>query len=267
MKTANIVPLSIVPTTESFIHVTEQTLHTLQFIHRFRHVTTHHLQLCLRHASLGPTNKHLTRLRAKGYVARQYSSKDRANNRAASYHLTLDGLDFLKTHSPDVRLRRSRSVLADATMGIGLRSRCHTLADVYAHLKRHHDGHFECFSSFDIARLSYMPTEVPDGYIRMRLEDGSYQHYFIEIYGWNRSTALQARRLVSYQQFADDETWAVTDQPAPRLLIVAPSASTLKRLRAHLKQTRDASLAPSLSIYTAQSSQLWTAEATIWRQV
>jgi len=86
MKTAMSKTLSSVPTVAvSTIRTTPQMLTTLTFIHRFRHVTAKHVQLCLGHALITPTNKQLSLLRARGYIARLYDADARATNRAAQH--------------------------------------------------------------------------------------------------------------------------------------------------------------------------------------
>src|ERR1700727_179667 len=79
---------------------TPRTMHILTFIHRFRHVTTRHLQLSLGHASFTTSFKQLMLLCTKGYIARQYNDTDRASNRSASYFLTKEGLTLLRQQNP-----------------------------------------------------------------------------------------------------------------------------------------------------------------------
>ena len=86
MKTAVSETLSTIPTvTVPRRRTTPQLRTTLTFIHRFRHITTKHLQSCLGHASLTQTNLQLSLLRAKGYTARHYDSDARATNHAAQH--------------------------------------------------------------------------------------------------------------------------------------------------------------------------------------
>ncbi len=269
MKKANQKTLSIVPTVPmSRSRITRQTIHILTFIHRFRHVTAKHIQSSLRHARITPTNKQLSIMRAKGLIDRQYTQADKKVNRPASYFITLEGLSLLQAQKPEGKYRGVRSVNADAIMSRATRARYHTLADTYAYFKRHYDGHFEFWSAFDMASVDYMPDEVPDGYIRMNLPDSVTQHYFIEIYGWGRSTQMQQRRLHGYLQFAESERWqTMTGEPSPNLFIVAGSQGSQQRLNAQMAGSLKRSFVDNFHVYVTAMAKLDEEVAAIWREV
>jgi DNA-binding MarR family transcriptional regulator len=269
MKTTTITTLSIVaPKRPLAQRTTRQTLHILSFIHRFRHVTVRHIQISLRHSNTRPTNIQLSLLRAKGYIARQYGPQDRSSNRAASYYLTPKGLEVLQQHDPNGKYRQLRSLKADISMRLRQIERYHTLADVYCHFKTHYDGQFEFSSAFDIASLEYMPDEVPDGYVRVMIPGTKTQHYLIEIYGWNRSTQMQRRRLYSYLYFAESERWqTMTNEPGPSLFIVAGSTVSQKRLNAQMANSLKESSAYDFKVYTTAAPKLVSEDSAIWRAV
>ena len=247
---------------------TRQTLQTLNFIHRFRHVTAQHIQTSLQHAFLPTTLKQLAILCAKGYIARQYDPQDRASNRSASYYLTPKGLELLQMHNPKGKYRTSRSLKADTTMRLSQIERYNTLADAYCHFKTHYDGQFEFSSAFDIAGLECMPDEIPDGYVRVTIPGTKTQHYFIEVYGWSRSTQLQRRRIYSYLQFAESERWqSMTNEPSPSLFIIAGSTMSQKRLNAQLANNLKESLAYDFKVYTTSAPKLTSEDSAIWREI
>jgi DNA-binding MarR family transcriptional regulator len=266
MKTAIKKTLSTVPITvpDNTTRTTLQTLRILNFIHRFRHVTARHIQINLQHATKKPTHKQLSLLRAKGLIARQYSPEDRAANRAASYFLTPEGLSLLKTRDGRTKYRAARSVKADAAMGIRQRERYHTLADVYVYFKQHNDGQFELFTSFDVANLDCVPQEVPDGYVRLSLPGIGIRHYFIEIYGWNRSSQAQRRRIHSYMQFAESTQ---ADESMPGVFVVAGSKAAQARLKTHFKEALTHVLSDSFHVYTTIASRLDSTDSSIWSEV
>jgi hypothetical protein len=242
---------------------TPQTIQTLEFIHRFRHITTRHLQLALGHASPISSHKLLIRLRTLGYIDRQYSTRNRAQNQFASYFLTPLGLTVLQTQNPAKRYRPLKSITADATLSQPGIARLHTLADAYAHFKRHHHGQFEFFTSFDLRQLDTRPEEIPDGYVCLSLPDLPVQHYFIEVFGWNRSSYLQKRRLSSYIAFLEHN-----DQSTPiGLFVITASAQARHRLTAVLKGLLGASLVTERSVFVTTAAQLETAVQDIWQDI
>lgn len=266
MKSVKPKTLSTVTTTDTAVttRTSRQSLLILSFIHRFRHVTSRHIQLLLGHSSISTSFRQLSLLCAKGYIARQYGPRERA----ASYYLTLEGLTLLSKHNMGKKYRHPRSVRIDAAMGIRQRERYHILADVYTHFKRHYDGHFEFFTAFDIAGLDNIPDEIPDGYVRTTLPDTGTQHYFIEIYGWNRSTQIQKRRIFSYLQFTESGHWqTMTNESFPKLFIVAASQVIQRRLTAQMSKSLEECLANNLFIFTTAAAKLDSSESAIWRQV
>lgn len=267
MKIAETESLSTVHTGTSR-RMTKPTIRTLQFIHRFRHVTTRHIQLALGHANLTTTNIHLSRLTAQGYISRIYDASDKTAKRPASYYLTPVGLNVLKEKYPERSFRRVRSLQADASMSRRSREHYHVLADVYVHFKRHYDGYFEFFSAFDIAELAYMPDETPDGYVRVNLPGLKTQHYLIEVYGWARSIPLQRRRLYSYLQFAESECWQLAiDSRTPYLFAIAGDRKSRSRLEAELKRGLEECLTDDFKVCTTTAPKLDSEVSAIWREV
>lgn len=266
MKTTIQKTLSKVVTTPK-TRTTRQTLHILQFIHRFRHVTARHIQLSLQHTTVTATHNILRQLCAKGYIDRRYGPKDRAANQEASYFLTPEGLGLLQERYPEWKFRQLRSVRFDADMSLKYRKRCHTLASVYVHFKRHYDGHFEFWSAFDIAALDHMPDETPDGYVRVTLPRKPMQHYLVEIHGWGRTTQLQRRRLLGYMQYAESERWQQKHGgSAPSLFVVAGSTASQNRLGKELADMLKACMASDFKVFTASAAKLDSEESAIWRK-
>jgi hypothetical protein len=244
---------------------TKQTLHILDFIHRFRHVTSRHIQLALGHSSITTSNNRLALLCAKGLIARQYDKADRAHNQPASYYLTPEGLKLLKARKPERRYRLVRSVKTDAVIGEKARARFHTLADVYAHFKRHYDGCFRFLGTFDLTHFQGMPDETPDGFIYLKLPGRKAEYYFVEIYGWGRSTQQQQRRINGYFEYADYETWqSYFDDQAPNLLLVVSGVGSKRRASAAIKRGFDASFADRFQVLIAKSYELDGESRRIW---
>jgi|SRR5580765_1411845 len=77
----------------STTRLTLSMVHTLLFIHRFRHVTTQHVMYNLSHAKPNTSNQLLTRLRAKGLIGRHYTGADRAANLKDSDEKRVDKLE------------------------------------------------------------------------------------------------------------------------------------------------------------------------------
>jgi DNA-binding MarR family transcriptional regulator len=267
MKNTTTLPLSIATTSvmQPKQRITPQSLHILDFIHRFRHVTSRHVQLSLRHASVRTTLNQLTLLRAKGYIERRYSNADRVAHRQASYFLTPEGLALLKARNPERRFRRKRSIDIDANMGERSIERHHTVADVYAHFKRHYDGHFQFYTAFDLVRLENIPDEVPDGCVKVMLPDRGTQYYFVEAFGWGRSNQLQRRRLASYLHYAESEP--LPRKRMPRLFIVAPGKLIQGRLNVQMGRMLKESFADNLKVHTTTQGLLDCEKLSIWRNL
>lgn len=247
---------------------TQQTLQILTFIHRFRHVTTRHLQLNLGHTTLTTTNNRLALLRAKGYVARQYDIADRAHGRPASYYLTPEGLKLLRSRNPHLKYRLMRSVRQDAVLGEKCRMRFHTLADVYCHFKRHYNGCFSMWTAFDLVDIASMPSEIPDGLVRVTLPGADPKYYFVEIYGWGRTNYQQQQRFNSYISEPLPTSWETADDLNIRdLLVVASGAGSRRRAHAQLRRSLEDYISDDLQICTAYSWELDSDKLVIWHKV
>lgn len=260
--------LSIVPLRARAQRTTKQTLSILDFIHRFRHVTSRHIQLSLGHNSITTTNNRLTSLCAKGLIARHYDKADRAANRYASYYLTPAGLKLLKERNPELRYRLTRSVKADATMSERTRQRYLVLADVYAYYKRHHNGSFSMATAFDIAIFGGLPAETADGLISFTHENGKTYFYLIEIYGWGRSPYAQKSRIDSYFDYAFNEPWKnIEGVSGMCLMVVAGGRSSLYHLERALRRGLESAYTNEFQVYTTIASRLDSGESGIWRHV
>jgi len=150
-------------------------------------------------------------------------------------------------------------------MGLRSRERYHALANVYAHFKRHHDTEFEFFTAFDIAGLDYMPDKTPDGYVRLTMSDGTMFHLLIEIYGWNRSTQEQQRRIYSYLSFAESERWqAMTGALQPALFVVCSNQTSQHRINEQLKNALSEAYLDDFYLCTTSADKLDSEKSTIW---
>ncbi len=144
--------------------------------------------------------------------------------------------------------------------------RYHVLASVYAHFKRHYDGHFEFFTTFDLSGLDLIPEEVPDGYVRVKFPGVDTRHYFTEICGASRSERIQRRRLYSYLQFAESAYWeGLPDKLKPSLFLVAPGQAARHQLEAQMRRMLEESLVTDLKVYAAVAGKLDSEESAIWR--
>ena len=249
--------------------ISKQHIQTLQFIHRFRHVTTKHVQAMLSHSSLHSSQKQLTLLARKGYLERHYNSADRSSNHYASYYLTPKGLDLLQGYKGGSGVRSRRSVKTDARLSAANKIRCHALADVYCYFKSHYNGRFEFFVAHDLADFDYFPDPSPDAYVRVTQADQTIRHYFVEIYGTGRSTYAQTKRLVSYVAYAESGEWGHSIGTLnPSLLILTASAASQARLRAQLQYLLQDCFADDFCIFTTSKGQLAADNnRDIWHEV
>jgi hypothetical protein len=198
-----------------------------------------------------------------GYIDRQYSTRSRAQNQFASYFLTPLGLTILQTQNTSKRYRPLKSISSDASLSQPAIARLHTLADAYAHFKRHHNGQFEFFTSFDLRQLDSRPAEIPDGYVRLTLPDLPLQHYFVEVFGWNRSSYLQKRRLSSYLAFLENHD----QSDSIGLFVITASTQARHRVSAVLTGLLSASLVTEPTMFVTTAAQLDSTASEIWQAV
>jgi hypothetical protein len=110
-----------------------------------------------------------------------------------------------------------------------------------------------------------MPDETPDGFIRLNLPGRKTEYYFVEIYGWGRSTQQQQRRINGYFEYADYETWQrYSDEPAPNLMLVVSGVGSKRRASAAIKRGFDASFADMFQVFIAKSYELDGEARRIW---
>ncbi|MGZ6005523.1 MAG: replication-relaxation family protein, partial [Candidatus Saccharimonadales bacterium] len=111
--------------------LTKQQLRILQFIYRFRHVSTKHITVFLGKAQIQQAQQRLNPLLKKKYIGRSYTNKDIQNNNYATYFLLPNGLRVLKQKDPEIdtdqlHLRRSDKTASDRFTTHNLR-----IGDVY----------------------------------------------------------------------------------------------------------------------------------------
>ena len=268
MKQSVLVPLSIVPISETSERVTWPMLQALLFIHRFRHSTARQLQINRSHSDPKSTYKQLRQLQRLGFIAKKSYARTGKAHQDVTYYLTPTGLSVLQEHFPDRTFRRPRSIAADAILSPTQRARYTVLADAYVHFKRHHDGHFEFFTAHDLVQVGYVPDCIPDGYVRLDIPGQATRHMFIEIFGWGRAHHSQQYRFSSYMNFAEATEWeAVTGTPTPGLHIVAQSPASRSRLHAQLEPLLASSLLTDYPVRTSLATALDSEVSDIWQSL
>jgi hypothetical protein len=183
--------------------------------------------------------------------------------------LTPEGLKLLRARNPGRRYRLARSVKTDAVIGENARARFHATADVYAHFKRHYDAHFSFYTAFELAEIEDMPDAVPDAFVCLKFPREKPRYYFVEIFGWGRSNLEQWKRLDSYFDYFDRETWQHhVGGPTPKLLAVAGGVGSHRRMRASLRRFFNRYYVPAdFRVLTTKSYELDRDTKVMWRVI
>jgi hypothetical protein len=208
-------------------------INTLDQIYKYRFTTTDLLQTTLGTKNNSGLYQKLQILVKQKYVGKRYKPSDRYRRVKASYYLLPKGLRALQP-LPEHETIDSKLIKAsykDKTLSDRFVRRTLRFYDVVLHLQDLYPN-LKFFSKREIARFSYFPRPLPDGFLSIRLtESAKPKRYLVDcIYTEMPGYAIKGK-LGRIIEFFKEGGWEPTRSKLPAIIFLCDNAKTKKRVQ------------------------------------
>lgn len=224
--------------------LTKQQLAILVLIYQLRFVTTKHIQAKLGNKQLQQTQRRMNLLVAKGYIGRNYTSKDRLNGRYATYYLTALGMKLLKRNWESTNASVLHSIYKDKNASERFIAHCVAVGDVWCALKAKHGDLMSYYPKSSLVGFEYLPQDFkPDAFIKLKtkLGKGSRTKEYL-LYVCEEATPLFVHKKMVKQllAYAEEGEWeAEKKTKLPTMLMICDTDRLKTKLQKMITSLMD----------------------------
>jgi hypothetical protein len=254
--------------------ITKQQLLILIRIYNFRFVHTAQLQQVLAKKQIQQVQQRLNLLLKRGYIGRNFSSRDRLTGKYASYYLLPKGMKVLKqSKGYSLNPKVLHNIYKDKTASTRFINHCIGLGDISCGLKRLHGSNLEYFPKNDLIDYDYFPDPRPDAYLRIGADTKSIKErseHFLEYCEEIVPFFVYRKRIKQYVEFVADELWdEATSRKSPTIRLVAETPVLQRRLQRFIKKYLNNFYLAAHARFLVTNIDLLKAstEQTIWTQI
>lgn len=202
-------------------------------------------------------------LHKQGYLHKHYEKHWRLLGKPVIYSLSAKGIkairDGLDGHFIDSVLRNQYKNSSASEM---LVDHSVAIATLCMQFKQQYGETMQIFTKAELAKYDEFIRPLPDIYLRkMKLKDGKYQHYYVEIIEAGTMTWLIRKRINAHQEWCDDnndEGWGFEDN-YPTLLFVCGNTSTERRVHRLVDEG-----VFDFDVYTTTTEQFISGRKDVW---
>ncbi|HEU5186996.1 MAG TPA: MarR family winged helix-turn-helix transcriptional regulator [Candidatus Saccharimonadales bacterium] len=213
--------------TTNHYSLTSKQLAILNFIYRFRFITSDKLSKAL-NITKTTTNKRLKLLLELKYIGRKYEPEDRISRKHAIYYLLPGGIAELKKVSKEQYLSKVfRNIRNDENASDQFIKHNLFVLDTYLQLRSMHGEDLQFFTATQMAAKSYFPKPLPDAHIQLGLDKPKL--FLLEVLHENQPFFLATRAIIRHIKYAQDGDWP-SQYDFPKILLLCDSVSLQKRL-------------------------------------
>lgn len=248
-----------------------QQVSVLDWLEQFRFSTTRQIAAMLGKSDHKSIQSKLQILEAQGLIAKRYDATYRLAGRPAEYYLTPKGIRALKVAMPTLGLSpyATKALYKNKTVGEAFVKHCIASVDVALKLKAVYAPNLEVMSSFELRVFDYIPTPVPDLYLKYTI-DGKLHGAFLDIWDDTRPFFVQVRKIRNYVKHSEESLWPEGKVPFPAILIVCVTEREERKVYRQLKKAlRDSYFSEDIPSATVTLATLQNASSDtdeIWHR-
>ncbi len=216
--------------------ITKNQQSIIILIYRYRFLSRLHLQQMLNHKNPQKINLWLKDLTEKNYLIRIYSTKFGDNTKPATYHISTNGIRYLKQQTT-VDTAQSQKFYHEKYRSLLFQEHCKIVADFVCNLQAYvkkHEKTVQILTKADFTKNSdddiqaFLQSLSPDLYYSCDVT-GIAQACFIEVIDEYIPAFILQRKIRRYIHALQDNSWeSLNTDKFPSITFLLP---TMKKLR------------------------------------
>jgi hypothetical protein len=240
-------------------------LNIIQYLYRFRFLTSHQISQLLQHKNIRLTNYHLKVLTSNNYIDKHYTRSLTSANQPAIYYLSSASIKLLEGNER-VDKRALKRIYREKVRSQAFVDHCLFIASYYLFLrqesnKTNYTLHF--FTKTDLLAHSYVIHPLPDAYFARVNSKGEIKRYFVEIVEDSSPRFALRKRIEQYSDYIEDERFEeTTGHSFPTILFICPGFASLIYLKKHLERIYDETSLDQTEIYLATREEAFSGSWT-----
>jgi len=226
----------------------------LQYLYRFRFLTSLQLHKLLHHKSIRLTNYHLQILSSKNYIAKHYTRSLGQANQPAVYFLAPGSIKVLE-EDKSISKQTLKRIYREKVRSSQFIAHASFIANYYLFLqnesaKTNHALHF--FTKTDLLAHPYLLHPLPDAYFARVDKTGHTKRYFVEVIDDSSPRFVLRKRIEQYNEYIEDGKFEeVTGHLFPTILFICPGIASLIYLKKHLSRIYEETSLDQAEVYVA----------------
>ncbi len=229
-------------------------LDILQYLYRFRFLTSHQLQQFLNHKTIRLTNYHLKNLITHNYIGKHYSRSIGLANQPAVYYLSSGSIRILSTN-PGFDKRALKRIYREKIRSQQFIAHASFIAEYFLYLQRDSEKTkhtLQFFTKTDLQLHPYLIHPLPDGYFARTDKKKEIKRYFLEVVEDSSPRFALRKRIEQYCDYIDDQKFEdATGHSFPTLLFICPSIASMIYLKKHIGRIYEETSLGLIEIYIA----------------
>lgn len=251
--------------------ITRKQTDILLHIHKYRFLTTFHIQKLFGHKDPQRTQAWLKDLFEQKYIKRHFDRKTFEDSRKqAVYYLAPKArLEIHKEKKID--LSDLEYIYSEHRRKEKFVNHCLFLADVYLFLlsQKEETEELKLFTKVDLLGYKYFPDPMPDAYISVKGEKKT-RRYFLDLFDEYTPSWVLRQRVRSYLEYSEKSEWDEnTDStPLPSILFICPNEVTKTHIYKYSKAVFAKTYQDNIQLFLTSKSVIQTGrKENVWEKV
>lgn len=242
-------------------------LDILNYLYRFRFLTSTQLQRFLNHKNIRLTNYHLKNLITHNYIGKHYSRSLGLANQPAVYYLASGSIKIL-SESPNFDKRALKRIYREKIRSQQFITHSSFIAEYFLYLqaesvKTKHTLHF--FTKTDLLAHPYLIHPLPDAYFARVDSTNKTKRYFVEVIEDSSPRFALRKRVEQYCDYIDDGKFTeATGHDFPILLFICPGIASMIYLKKHISRIYDETSLDQIQVFIATKEETFSGH---WEQI
>ena len=226
----------------------------INYLYRFRFLTSIQLQKLLTYKTLHLTNYHLKILTTQNYINKHYSRRLGLANQPAVYFLASRSIKALET-TEGITARGLKRIYREKIRSSQFIAHSSFIADYFLFLcddsiKTKQILHF--FTKSDLEVHPYIIHPLPDAYFARVDKKGQTKRYFAEVIEEGSPRFALRKRVEQYNDYIESGKFEeATSHPFPTILFICPTIGILIYLKKHLARMYEETSLDQVDVYLA----------------
>lgn len=226
----------------------------INYLYRFRFLTSIQLQKLLTYKTLHLTNYHLKILTTQNYINKHYSRMLGLANQPAVYFLAPRSIKVLE-NTEGITARGLKRIYREKIRSPQFIAHASFIADYYLFLRNDSiktKQRLYFFTKSDLQVHPYIIHPLPDAYFARVDIKGHTKRYFVEVIEEESPRFALRKRVEQYNDYIEEGRFEeATNHPFPTILFICPTIGILIYLKKHLARMYEETSLDQVNVYLA----------------